>query len=167
MIQIKKRIMNLKLFKFILPFVDFFSIYIYYNMGRRVKERSHKRRKVSLTRKRRKTGKSRYSKRSHKRKMMGGSGARRADGAPMTHTVDQTWVQRDDPAALRAKQERAGREARDKMKAAIKIYNDIIMREPVPNTLEELRELFREMSSVTDGDIGQILFQTKTDCGWF
>ena len=116
-------------------------------MRKRIKNRSHKRKKVSLTRKRRKTH---NSKRVHKRTMKGGvqrgdSGVQRGDtGEPLTHTTN-THHSVTIPSEAEKKQ--AAQRLLIELKTKIQGYQSIV--NPMfgvlfrgPSTIEEYEELF-------------------------
>ena len=132
-------------------------------MGRRVKERSHKRRKVSLTRKRRKTGKSRYSKRSHKRKMMGGAlggggggggGGAHAEtgdsGESVKHTLHQPALQQQ-PDVVERKLLRDAQTTLAEIQTVIENLHAIIRRPPAPESLSQHAERFKELKDFNFG----------------
>ena len=119
-------------------------------MGRRIKERSHKRRKVSLTRKRRKTGKSRYSKRIHKRKMMGGMQGQRAlglgnSGQPLTHTARDPFRETPDHATMETQQKKEATNLLTDLQTEIQGYYNIVMKEP--DTLENYKTVFNKLKN--------------------
>lgn len=123
-------------------------------MGRRIKERNHKRRKVSLTRKRRKTGKSRYSKRNHKRKMLGGA---RRGGLPFTHTHEFPH----DRVSQAVEDKQKLEDAIQTLAEIRKLIEDChaVLTRSAPANLDDHRTLFRNLKDINFADFGQKSFQ--------